>query len=400
MSGYSKRVMFMQSSPIRRLQPYALQAIKEGVKVLYGNIGQPDISTPSAFAEGVVNYIQNPQVSDTIAYGPSEGLLVFREAYAAYLRRHGIGISAEQVFASFGASEALILVLLALCDPGDEVIIPEPFYTNYRTFCAMAGVTVVPVTLDWDSGFAFPGIDAFAKAITPRTRAILNCSPNNPTGTIYTRQQMEQLLGLCVSNDIYLISDEVYREFVYDQEPFSVMQLPQSATHTVMVDSLSKRYSACGARVGMIVTKDLELLQHILKMSQARLCPATLEQTAAVNLIENCDKDIVHMRDIYQRRVETLCDGLGSIEGVSYIRPKGAFYVMAKLPVDDTDKFAEYMVSSVRLDGKTLLVAPARGFYLSPGHGQDEVRIAAVMEEEGLSDAVRILAKALKSYRG
>ncbi|MDD2297133.1 MAG: pyridoxal phosphate-dependent aminotransferase [Sphaerochaetaceae bacterium] len=400
MKGYSQRVMAMQSSPIRRLQPYALQAVAEGVKVLYGNIGQPDISTPVAFAEGVVNFIKNPQASDPLAYGPSEGLPAFKEAFAAYLRRNGIDISAEQVFATSGASEALLLVLMALCDPGDEIIIPEPFYTNYRTFCAMAGITVVPITLDWDSGFGFPSIEAFEKAITIRTRAILNCSPNNPTGSMFTRLQMKQLLELCVAKNLYLISDEVYREFVYDQEPFSVMQLPQSATHAVMIDSLSKRYSACGARIGMIVSKNLELLQQILKMSQARLCPPTLEQMAAIPLIERSDQDIIHMREIYRSRVKVLCDGLGSIEGVSCHRPKGAFYTMAKLPVDDTDKFAQYMVSSVRLEGKTLLVAPGGGFYLSPGYGQDEVRMAAVMDEESLSVAVKILAKALKSYKG
>ena len=399
MTKFSDRVTHMQSSPIRRLTPFALKAQAEGVKVLYANIGQPDILTPPAFAEGVRAYLDSSR-SKPVAYGPSEGLLPIRTAYATYSKRHGVDISEKDVFITFGASEALLFVLLAVCNPGDEVIIPEPFYTNYRTFCDMAGVKVVPVTLDWNTAFGYPGITAFERAITPRTRAILNCSPNNPTGSVYTPGELQELLDFCRAKGIFLISDEVYREFVYESEPFSVLQLPNSDRNAIVIDSLSKRYSACGTRVGMIVTRNRELLQQILKMSQARLCPATMEQDGAIGLLNSGDDEIIAMREVYRNRITTLCDGLESIKGVACHRPKGAFYMMVRLPVENTDLFAEYMVSNVRVDGKTLLVAPAKGFYLTPGLGESEVRMAAVMEESALLDVVKVLEVAIKEYNG
>lgn len=399
MTKFSDRVTQMQSSPIRRLTPFALQAQAEGVKVLYTNIGQPDIFTPPAFDAGVRGYLDSTR-SKPVAYGPSEGLLPFRNSYAAYAKRQGIEVSAENVFITFGASEALLFVLMAVCNPGDEVIIPEPFYTNYRTFCDMAGVKVVPVTLEWNAAFGYPGIGAFERAITPRTKAIINCSPNNPTGSVYTRGELQELLEFCRTKGLFLISDEVYREFVYETEPISVLQLPNSDSNAIVIDSLSKRYSACGTRVGMIVTRNTPLLAQILKMAQARLCPATMEQDGAIGLLDNSDAEIVVMRETYRKRIETLADGLETIKGVSCHRPKGAFYMMVRLPVKDTDIFAEYMVSKVRVDGKTLLVAPAKGFYMTEGLGESEVRMAAVMEESALLDAVKVLEVAIKEYNG
>ena len=394
----SRRLTEMEHSPIRNLIPYALAAEKKGVKVIYGNIGQPDLSTPQVYKDGIEKFLNDKKKSDVIAYGPSEGLPGFREAYARYLKRHEISIEKEDIFTTFAGSEALLFILLAICDPGDEIIIPEPFYTNYRTFCTMAGVSIVPLTLSMKDGYSLPSMSVLEDLITEKTRAILLCTPNNPTGTTYTEKELSMIHKLCVHRNLWMVSDEVYREFVFDRQPFSALQLKDARTHTIVIDSLSKRYSLCGARVGVIVCRDRNLLHHILKMAQARLCPTTVGQIAAIELLDQCDGEIEKMRDIYRQRVDTLCKVLQNIPGVVIHKPQGAFYVMVKIPVDDSHVFAQYMVSSVEVDHETLLVAPASGFYMTDGLGKDEIRIAAVINEHSLRSAAKILRKALETY--
>ncbi len=399
MKGLSQRVMEMEHSPIRALVPYALAAQERGRTVLFGNIGQPDLATPALYREAALSYYADENRSRTIAYGPSEGMLEFRLAYANFLRRQGIAVDKEDVFITVAASEALLLVLMTICDPGDEIIVPEPFYTNYRTFCAMAGVNIVPVTLVRDSGYRLPDISVFEEAITPNTRALLLCSPNNPTGSTYDSQELTRLLEFCATHGLYLVTDEVYREFVFDRKPLSVLQLPHANEHAIVVDSLSKRYSLCGARVGMIVCKQRMVLEQVLKMSQARLCPVSAEQLLSLPLLDHGDAEIIRMRDLYKKRLDHLCDLLTQLPGVQCNRPQGGFYVMVQLPVNDAFQFAKYMVSEIEVDGYTLLVAPAAGFYMTKGLGQNEIRMAAVMDEESIHRAVKILAKAIECQR-
>lgn len=390
----------MESSPIRRFQAYARQAMDEGIQVLSANIGQPDFQTPSAFFSGMREYLDDPSRSKTVAYGPSEGFDPFRTAFARFLQRSGILVDPCHVLTVSGASEALLFILMAICDPGDAVIIPEPFYTNYRTFCRMAGVDIIPAPTTWETGFSLPRPELFMKLATPGTRAIVICSPNNPTGAVYTPKQIEELLEVCAKKDLWLVADEVYREFVYESAPMSILHYPEGARRGIVIDSLSKRYSACGTRIGAVVCKDTRLLAEIVKMSQARLCPPTPEQIAAIPMLERCDGEIAVMRNSYAHRLDVLCAALGTLPGVSCKKPGGAFYVMARLPVDDAGKFAEYMVSKVRVNGKTLLVTPAAGFYSTPGCGKNEIRMAAVMEESLLLECVGILGAALEAYPG
>jgi aspartate aminotransferase len=385
----------MEHSPIRKLIPYAREVEQKGIRVLYGNIGQPDLSTPQAYKDAAVEYYEDEKKSRIIAYGPSEGLPILRDSYVRFLRRQGIEITQEDVFITVAASEALLFVLLTVCDPGDEIIIPEPFYTNYRTFCAMAGVKIHPLTLGWETGYAFPGIKAIEQLVTPRTKAILLCSPNNPSGTTYGKQELLEISNLCREHDIHLIVDEVYREFVYEEQPLSILQLPNIDQHVIVIDSLSKRFSLCGARVGMVVCKNKLILNNLLKMAQARLCPVTVEQVAAISLLETGDEAIKAMREIYRKRLDLLCSSLEKIPGVACHRPQGAFYVMVRLPVQDASEFARYMVSNVVVNGETLLVAPATGFYITEGLGKNEIRIAAVMDETSILSAVKIIATAL-----
>lgn len=395
MGTLSQRVLAMEHSPIRKLMPYARKAEQEGIHVLYGNIGQPDLPTPQVYKDAAVAYYEDEKRSRTIAYGPSEGLPILRDSYVRFLQRQGIGVTQEEVFITVAASEALLLVLLTVCDPGDEIIIPEPFYTNYRTFCAMAGVTIIPLTLAWETGYTFPGRSAIEPLVSSRTKAILLCSPNNPTGTTYGKHELLEISNLCREHDMHLIVDEVYREFVYDVPPLSILQLPNIGQHVIVIDSLSKRYSLCGARVGMVVSRNKNILDNLLKMAQARLCPVTAEQIAAVSMLETGDEAITAMREIYRKRLELLCASLEKIPGVSCHRPQGAFYVMVRLPVQDASEFARYMVSNVVVNGETLLVAPATGFYVTEGLGKNEIRMAAVMDEASILSAAKIIATAL-----
>jgi aspartate aminotransferase len=393
--NYSSRVQAMDASPIRKLYPKELEARARGLHVIHANIGQPDLPTPDAFRQGIMDHL-TPQT--TLAYGPSEGLPEFRRACADFYQRQGIEVLPRHILATTAGSEALLFVLLAICEVGDEILVPEPFYTNYRTFCFMAGVRLVSIPTYWETGFSLPPLSEIETLVTERTRAILFCSPGNPTGVVYSRESIDALLELCVHKDLWLVADEVYRDFAYVGQHFSILQSHIQWKKRIVVDSLSKRYSACGSRLGMIVSYDLELLAQILKMAQARLCPPTLDQQGAITLIDSSDRAILDMKDTYARRIDHLCALLDAIPGVSYIKPHGSFYVMVRLPVEDSERFASYLLEKVAVDGRTLMVAPAAGFYATVGRGRSEIRIAAVLDEMQLTQVAEILRIGLEKY--
>jgi len=391
----SQRGMDIPASPIRKLVPFADAAKKRGIKVFHLNIGQPDIETPAQMWDKIKNY--NEKV---LAYGPSNGLLEFRQGLTKYYAKYGVNVDPSEIIVTTGGSEALLFALLATCDPGDEVLVPEPFYANYNGFAVYGTIKMVPVTTTAENGFRLPPKEHFVSKITPRTRAIIISNPGNPTGVVYTNAELEVLAGLAIEHGLFLIADEVYREFIYDGEKFtSIMSLPGIKEHAIIADSISKRFSACGARVGNVVTHNKALLDSIMRFAQARLCPPTLEQVGAIGALDVPDSYFADVLAEYQERRDIVYAGVMSIPGAVCKAPKGAFYVVAKLPIDDGDAFAEWMLSSYSLDGATTMVAPAAGFYATPSLGRDEVRIAYVLNTEDLTRAMRILAMGVKAYR-
>ncbi len=390
----SDRGRLMPASPIRKLVPYADAAKARGVRVYHLNIGQPDIETPPAMIQAYRSLDLK-----VIEYGPSGGLATYVEALAGYYGRVGIDVEPSQILVTTGGSEALSFVFQAVAGAGDEIIVPEPFYTNYNGFAVMSGVTLVPVATRAEDGFALPPRERFEERITDRTRAILFCNPGNPTGAVYTREEMSMLEGLALDRGLFLIADEVYREFVYDgTEHVSVLDLPALGDRAVLADSISKQYSACGARVGCIVSRNEELMATVLKFGQARLCPPTVDQIAATAAMSVPDAYFDAVRQEYVRRRDLTCDALASIPGVICQKPRGAFYTVAKLPVDDAERFAVFLLDSFELDGETVMVAPAAGFYATPGAGRDEVRIAYVLNTGDLEKAMRAFAAGLEAY--
>ena len=391
----SKRLTNLPASPIRKLTPYATDAKNRGIHVYHLNIGQPDIRTP----EAVLDRVRNLDM-DVLAYGPSEGLDEYRSTLPAYYRGRGIPVDKEDILVTTAGSEAVFFAMFAVCDPGDEIIIPEPYYTNYNGFAGMAGVNIVPITCSIENGFALPGIDDFKNKITPRTRAIMICSPNNPTGAVYSREALAALADLCMENDLYLIADEVYREFVYDGPAHtSILEFPDLADRAIVVDSISKRYSACGARIGALVCKNRELTAGILKVAQARLCPPTIEQIAAAAAIETPQEYFDSVKKEYMKRRDIVFNALSDILGVVCRKPAGAFYIVASLPVENAEDFAVFMLKDFSSDARTVMVAPAEGFYGTPGLGRNQIRIAYVLKEEDLKEAMDILKKGLSAYR-
>lgn len=392
----SKRGNEMPSSPIRRLVPYADQAKEQGKHVYHLNIGQPDIKTPDAFMNPIKNF--NLPV---LEYGPSAGLTSLRKKLVEYYARFYIHVSYEDILITTGGSEAIIFTLMAICDEGDEVIIPEPFYTNYNGFALETGVKVVPITSGVEDDFQLPPIESIANKITEKTRAIMICNPNNPTGYVYSKEELEVLRGLALKHDLFLLSDEVYREFVYDGgSHVSVMQLPGIEDRTIMLDSVSKRYSACGARIGMIVTKNRDVIQAALKFGMARLCPPTIGQIGTEAGIDTEQSYFDEVIAEYTERRNVMVKALQAMPGVVAPNPKGAFYLVAKLPVDNADNFATWLLTDFDINGETVMIAPANGFYSTPGLGQDEVRIAYVLNVEDIKKAMHILAEGLKTYPG
>ena len=392
----SNRGNQMPSSPIRRLVPFADQAVEKGKHVYYLNIGQPDIKTPDSF----MNPIKNLDMP-VLAYGPSAGLTSLRKKLVEYYARFDIQVDYEDILITTGGSEAIIFTLMAICDPGDEIIIPEPFYTNYNGFAVEAGVNVVPITSNIEDDFQLPAIESIAEKITPRTRAIMICNPNNPTGYVYSEGELEALRQLALKHDLYILSDEVYREFLYDGETHtSVMHLEDLDDRAVMLDSVSKRYSACGARIGMIVTKNREIINAALKFGMARLCPPTIEQIGTEAGIDTPQEYFDEVIVEYKERRDVMVSALREMPGVVAPNPTGAFYLVAKLPVENADKFAQWLLTDFDLNNETVMVAPANGFYSTEGLGQDEVRIAYVLNVNDIRKAMHILAEALKVYPG
>lgn len=390
----SNRGQYAFESPIRKLTPYADQAKSQGVQVFHLNIGQPDIHSPSSALESIRQYSE-----PLIAYGASEGFLPYREGLVEYYSKWGIHhLTTDDIMITTGASEALLFVLLASCDPGDEIIIPEPFYANYNGMCEMAQVKVVPITTSLDQQFAIPSREEFEQALTPRTKGFLLCNPNNPTGKVYDQATLEGLAQIIKANDLYLIVDEVYREFCYENSFYSALRLQEIEGQTVVVDSISKRYSACGARVGAVVTKIAALRKNMLKYAQLRLCPPMIAQYFALHTLDAEDCYFEEVREEYNSRREYVMARLSQMPGVSFSPPEGAFYVFARLPVGDAEDFAKWMLSEFRHEGATVMIAPAAGFYATPGLGQDEVRIAYVLREEALAKAMDCLEEGLKVY--
>ncbi|AEV30673.1 aspartate/tyrosine/aromatic aminotransferase [Sphaerochaeta pleomorpha str. Grapes] len=391
----SNRISGFQCSPIRRLSPFAREAVQRGIRVYPLNIGQPDIKTPSQVIDAVHNYDE-----PIIAYGNSEGRQELRDALPAYYKKYGLDVKSEDILITTGGSEALQFAFMTLCDPYDEIIIPEPYYTNVSSFANIAMVSLVPVTSKLEDGFALPDISEFEKKITRKTGAILLCSPNNPTGYIYSAEELTQLLKLVKKHDIFLIVDEVYREFCYDGKSFSsVLAFPEYADRVICVDSFSKRYSMCGARVGALISKNKNVLESALKLAQARLCPPDIEQVAARAALDTDDSYLVEVKAEYEKRRDFIVEGLQQIDGVKCSCPKGAFYLVAELPVDDAERFAVFMLKDFNLDGETVMVAPCEDFYVTKGIGRRQVRIAYVLNTHDLARAVRCIDAGLQAYR-
>ncbi|ABS59932.1 MAG: pyridoxal phosphate-dependent aminotransferase [Fervidobacterium sp.] len=390
----SKRAVETPASPIRRLVPYADEAKKRGINIYYLNIGQPDIKTPSVWYEYIDKY--KPEV---VAYTHSQGLLELREAFSKYYARHNIHVSADEIMVTNGGSEAIMFALGVVCDPGDEVITIEPFYANYLGFASYLNVKLVPVTAHTEDGYRLPPMSEFEKVVSPKTKAILFSNPSNPTGTVYTYEEMKQIVEFAKKHNLVIISDEVYREFTFDgRKHISVFHFEGIEEQTIMVDSISKRYSACGARIGTLVTKNKEFYKSALKFAQARLCPAETTQFGAIGLLTLGEEYTNSVRDEYQKRRDATYEAMKEIPGVVVHKPEGAFYLSAKLPVDNAEDFIIWMLKEFNVDGKTTMVSPLSGFYATPGAGMSEIRIAYVLEAEKLADAVRILGEGIREY--
>jgi aspartate aminotransferase len=390
----SDRARALPASPIRRLAPFAVAARKAGKKVYQLNIGQPDIASPPQMLARLRDYDQA-----NIAYGPSEGLPEFIETLVDYHRGIGLNLGPEEIFVTTGGSEALLFVFSAIADPGDDVLVLEPFYTNYSGFAGLVGVGTVPVTTRAEDGYHLPSRAEIESKITERTRAIMICNPNNPTGTVYTDDELEMIGGICRERGLYLVSDEVYREFTYDGlRHRSALTLEGLEDQVIVTDSLSKRVSMCGARIGWIATHNREVLGAVLRMGQARLCPPTLGQVIGAGLRE---VPATYMQEViaeYQSRRDLVYDALATMPGVTVRRPEGAFYMCGRLPIDDAQSFCEFLLSDFDVDGETVMLAPADGFYATRGLGRDEVRIAYVLNVSDLARAMNVIASALEAY--
>ncbi len=384
----------MPESPIRKLVPYAEIAKKKGHKVYHLNIGQPDIKTP----EVALQAVKNANIT-VLEYSHSAGFESYRNKLSQYYKNHGLPIEPQNIIITTGGSEALLFAMGSTMDVDDEIIIPEPFYANYNGFSTASGVKVVPVISGIETGFALPPIEDFEKLITPKTKAILICNPGNPTGYLYTKDEILKLAEIVKKYDLFLIADEVYREFIYDgDEHFSVMNVPGLEEHAIMIDSVSKRYSMCGARIGCIVSKNTEVMATAMKFAQARLSPPTYAQIASEAALETPQSYFDDVITEYKERRDVLISELQKINGITVATPKGAFYCIAKLPIDNADKFAQWLLESFDFNGETVMVAPAAGFYSTPNVGLNEVRIAYVLKKDDLIKSVQILKEAITVY--
>lgn len=394
MPNLSEKAAQMPASPIRKLVPYAEAAKKRGTKVYHLNIGQPDIPTPEEALDAIKNISEK-----VIEYTHSAGNESYRKGLAEYYQKEGINISSSDILITTGGSEAIIFAFSTCLNPGEEVIIPEPFYANYNGFAVQTGVVVKPITASIENNFALPPIAEFEKLITPKTKGIVICNPNNPTGYLYSQEELETLAKIIKKYDLFLFSDEVYREFCYDGiKHFSCLNLKEIEQNVILFDSISKRYSMCGARIGAIITRNHDVINAALRFGQARLCPPAVGQIAAEAALKTPKSYFESVYNEYIERRDFLVNALNQMPGVVCPTPKGAFYTIVKLPIDDSDKFAQWLLDSFEYKGQTVMVAPATGFYATPNLGKNEVRIAYVLNKEDLKNAMECLAEALKTY--
>jgi len=396
MPTVSDRGRIMPDSPIRKLAPLAEEAKRKGIKVYHLNIGQPDLQTPKEALEAIKNIDRK-----ILEYSPSEGILSFRQKLAKYYHKFDIAVEAEDIIVTTGGSEAVTFAFMSCLDPGDEIIVPEPAYANYEAFAIVAGAKIRSIAADIEEGFSLPPVEEFEKLITPKTKGIMICNPNNPTGYLYTRQEMNAIRDLVKKYDLYLFSDEVYREFCYTGAPYiSAFHLEGIEQNVVLIDSVSKRYSECGLRIGALITKNKAVKKNVMKFCQARLSPPLIGQIAAEASLDADPDYMLNNYNEYVNRRKFLIDGLNRIDGVYSPIPMGAFYTVARLPVDDSDKFCEWLLSDFQYENQTIFLAPASGFYTGSDKGKDEVRIAYVLKKEDLAVSLKILQEALKIYPG
>lgn len=394
MPSISNKGNLMPESPIRKLVPYAEKAKQRGIKVFHLNIGQPDIETP----KNAINAVKNADIK-ILAYSKSEGDLVLRQKISEYYRTFNVLVSSSEIIVTSGASEALLFSIGSIMDPNDEIIIPEPFYANYNGFSVANGVKIVPIFSSIDDNFSLPNIEEFENLITDKTRAILICNPNNPTGYVYSKEELKILIKIVKKHNLFLIVDEVYREFTYDgTNHTSVMEFDEISENAIVIDSVSKRYSMCGARIGCIISKNKEFLNTAMKFAQARLSPPSLAQIASTAALDTGKDYFEKIIEEYNKRRVVLIKGLKDIPGVKVSEPKGAFYCVAELPVDDSENFAKWLLESYNLNKKTIMIAPAGGFYSTPNAGNNQVRIAYVLNENDLKDSIEILKIGLIEY--
>ncbi len=396
MPSISNKGFSMPESPIRKLVPYAEKAKKEGAKVIHLNIGQPDIKTPQIALDAVKN-----NTLSVLEYSRTEGSEVYREKLAEYYAKNDIQVTAQDIIVTTGGSEALSFTMGSIADTNDEIIIPEPFYANYNGFATAMGIKVVPVVSQIDDNFALPPIEEFEKLITPKTKAILICNPGNPTGYLYSKGEIQKLAAIVKKHNLFLVADEVYREFTYDgKEHYSILQESGLDEHAIIVDSVSKRYSMCGARIGCLVSRNNEVIKTALKFAQARLSPPTYAQIASEAALDTPQSYFDDVKEEYVERRNILIEELEKIDGVKIGHPQGAFYCIAELPIKNSDDFAQWLLEEFRVNGETVMVAPAAGFYASEGLGMNQIRIAYVLDKDSLKRAVNILSEALKTYKG
>ncbi|WP_282163074.1 pyridoxal phosphate-dependent aminotransferase [Ulvibacterium marinum] len=396
MPSISQKGQVMPESPIRKLVPFAEEAKRKGIKVIHLNIGQPDIKTPQVALDAVKN-----NTLEVLEYSRTEGSEAYREKIADYYAEKGIEVSANEIMVTTGGSEALSFAMGSIADNGDEIIIPEPFYANYNGFATASGIKVLPVVSQIEDNFALPAIEEFEKLITNSTRAILICNPGNPTGYLYTKKEIQKLAEIVKKHDLFLIADEVYREFAYDgREHHSILREPGLDENAIVIDSVSKRYSMCGARIGYLVSRNNKLIKTALKFAQARLSPPTYAQIASEAALSTPQSYFDEVNKEYTERRDVLIAELEKIEGVKIGKPQGAFYCIVELPIEDADDFAQWLLEDFRINNETVMVAPAAGFYATEGLGKNQVRIAYVLERDSLKRAVNILQEALKSYIG
>ncbi|NMD12965.1 MAG: pyridoxal phosphate-dependent aminotransferase [Candidatus Cloacimonetes bacterium] len=390
----SSRALEIQASPIRKLMPHAIAAKKRGIKVYHLNIGQPDIPTPQPMLEAYHNFSDK-----VLAYGPSQGLDIYRQGLVQYYLKNGIALKESDIIVTTAGSEAVTFAMMVVCGAGDEIIVPEPFYTNYNGFATMAGINIVPITTHAENGFQLPSTSVIEETIGAKTKAIMICNPGNPTGTVYGKEEIHRLAEIAKKHGLYIISDEVYREFIYDgQTHTSILSVEGIEEHAIMVDSVSKRYSACGARIGCIVSRNKELMDATLKFAQARLCPPTVDQLAAQACTKLGDEYFKEIIDEYQARRDVVYSALMEIPGVVCKRPEGAFYVLAKLPIDDAEDFVIWLLDEFQVNGETVMGAPAEGFYATPGLGKNEIRLAYIINKEELIKAMEIFKAGIAEY--